>query len=106
MCNENKPKVKISTSEEGTFNEALENLKNDQDVQEAVKGLKVISVSLKGNKTLTEVKLTLSAINPVDVLLKELLEDAIRVHKTEQERKPEKSSLFEELLKKIGGLHD
>ena len=53
MCNENKPKVKISTSEEGTFNEALENLKNDQDVQEAVKGLKVISVSLKGNKTLT-----------------------------------------------------
>lgn len=106
MCNENKPKVKISTSKEGTFNEALENLKNDQDVQEAVKGLKVISVSLKGNKILTEVKLTLSAINPVDVLLKKLLEDATREHKTEQERKPEKSSLLEELLKKIGGLHD
>lgn len=106
MCEENNHQAKIGIVKDGAFNSALDYLKNDQDVQEAVKGLKVISASLNGNKILTEVKLTLSAINPVDVLLKKLLEDTAREHKTEQERKPKKSSLLEELLKKIGGLHD
>lgn len=106
MCEENNHQAKIGIVKDGAFNSALDYLKNDRDVQEAVKGLKVVSVSLNGNKILTEVKLTLSAINPVDILLKKPLEDAAQEHKTEQERKLEKSSLLEELLKKIGGQHD
>lgn len=75
--NENQPKVKINTTKDGYFNEALEKLKNDQDIQATVKGLQVVYVSVVGNHSFKEVKIMLCKGNPIDIFLETLLEKTV-----------------------------